>query len=334
MATRITLNGIHKRYPRTETFKDALTFWRRDYIEALRGVDLDIPPNETVGILGPNGAGKTTMLKILAGLVLPDEGRIVLGGVDVTDHSERIPERLMYVFGEERSLNWRLSGRDNLDFYAALYEVPRRDVDQRITEVLDVVGLSEFANERVMKYSTGMRHRLVIARGLLSDPEILLLDEPTRSLDPVGAKRIWDFIKDTLIQERGTTVIIATHNMTEAAYLCSKVAILSKGKIVAYEPIDELTRVFGGRQECAIGATEIPDGIVKLLEGTPGVSEVKVFPRNGNAWSSIRLLVEEPDEQLPTVVRTLVMSGANVVNVESQKRDLTDVIMQLSEGQH
>lgn len=333
MATRITLIGIHKRYPRTETFKDVLTFWRREYIDALRGVDLDIPANETVGILGPNGAGKTTMLKILAGLVLPDAGRIVLGGVDVTDHSERIPERLMYVFGEERSLNWRLSGRDNLMFYAALYEVPRRDVGRRITEVLDVVGLSEFANERVMKYSTGMRHRLVIARGLLSDPEILLLDEPTRSLDPVGAKRIWDFIKETLIQERGTTVIIATHNMTEAAYLCSKVAILSKGEIVAYEPIDDLTKVFGGRQECAIDATEIPDGIVKLLQGAPGVSQVKIVPQNGNAWSSIRLLVEEPDLQLPMVVRTLVISGANVISVASQKRDLTDVIMQLSEGQ-
>lgn len=333
MATRITLNGIHKRYPRTETFKDVLTFWRREYIDALRGVDLDIPANETVGILGPNGAGKTTMLKILAGLVLPDAGRIVLGGVDVTDHSERIPERLMYVFGEERSLNWRLSGRDNLIFYAALYEVPRRDVGRRITEVLDVVGLSEFANERVMKYSTGMRHRLVIARGLLSDPEILLLDEPTRSLDPVGAKRIWDFIKETLIQERGTTVIIATHNMTEAAYLCSKVAILSKGEIVAYEPIDHLTKVFGGRQECAIDATEIPDGIVKLLQGAPGVSQVKIVPQNGNAWSSIRLLVEEPDLQLPIVVRTLVISGANVISVASEKRDLTDVIMQLSEGQ-
>lgn len=326
----IEIQDLKKRYPRTETFKDALTFWRRNYIEALRGVDLEIDRADTFGLLGPNGAGKTTLLKTLAGLVLPDAGRIMMNGTDVTGKPGDIRGRLMYVFGEERSLNWRLTGWDNLKFYTALFEVPRRDANARVAEVLETVGLTDFARERVMKYSTGMRHRLVIARGLLADADILLLDEPTRSLDPASAKRLWDFIKDTLVGQLGRTVVIATHNMEEAAYLCSKVAILNQGVVVASGSVNEIGSVLDGRQHCVITASDSPsDGVMSWLSATDWATDIRVDSPNSSSEYSLHLTVDDPMVNLGALVKRLVESGNDVTQVLSEKQTLTDVIVKL-----
>ena len=330
MTNAIEIQGLKKRYPRTETFKDALTFWRRNYIDALRGVDLEIDGVDTFGILGPNGAGKTTLLKILAGLVLPDDGRIIMNGTDVTRKPGEIPGRLMYVFGEERSLNWRLTGWDNLKFYTSLFEVPRKGADARVDEVLEIVGLTDFARERVMKYSTGMRHRLVIARGLLADASILLLDEPTRSLDPSSAKRLWDFIKDILIGQLGRTIVIATHNMEEAAYLCSKVAILNRGVVVASGTVDEIRSMLDGQQHCVIKVGDSPsDGVMAWLGATNWVTDIKIDSPNGSSEYSLHLTMDDPRAHLGSVVRRLVESGNDVTQVISEKQSLTDVIVKL-----
>ncbi len=331
MSDAVVLEGIDKRFPRTEGFKDILTFWRRPYLQALSGVTLNVPKGRTLGIVGPNGAGKTTLLKILAGLILPDSGRIEFAGIDVTNHPERIRERLMYVYGEERSLSWRLTARQNLKFWAALFDVPHKQVDSSVEEVLDIVSLTDVADERVMKYSTGMRHRVIIARGLLANPEILLLDEPTRSLDPVTARKLWLFIKDVLVEKLGTTLLIATHNMEEAAYLCTDVAVLRAGTVKAFAPVNEMARFFDKGRRCVISVDRVPEELVARLRSAPGILEVSVIPPNGHATGSLDMLVNDPDINIPPVIEQLVAAGSRVSQVVPVQASLGDIVVRLSE---
>ncbi len=332
MADAVVLENIHKRFPKISGYKDIALFWRRSNIFALNGVSMAVPAGGAFGILGPNGAGKTTLLKILTGLVLPNAGTVTIGGIDVTGHPERIRQKLMYVTGEERTLFWRLTGRQNLKFYASLFEIPRSQNRRRVDEVLAIVNLEEFADVPVMKYSTGMKHRLAIARGLLSNPDILLLDEPTRSLDPLSARRLWAFIKDVLINELGRTVLIATHNMEEASYLCSRVAILDKGVIKASDTIDRVGQQLINRSLYHIELDTLPADAVVKIQRVNGVHDVSLAPPNGRPDSTLELSVDDPKAHIPQVVELIVQSGGRVTHVSRQQRSLTDVILAISES--
>lgn len=330
--TAIEVEAVYKRFPRTAGYKDILTFWRRQYVVALNGVDLSVPKGGVFGLLGPNGAGKTTLLKILVGLVLPDQGTVKVNGIDAVRHPDAAKSHLMYVTGEERTLFWRLTGRQNLRFYAALNEVPRKEIDKRIQELLALVGLVEAADERVVKYSTGMKQRLAIARGLLVDPEILLLDEPTKSMDPVGARRLWAFIKDDLTGRHGKTVVVATHNMEEATYLCDRVAILDSGNVKACDTVSALASKLSAWSHCLIEVSRMPSGTLADLRAVDGVRGVEIMAPNGHEDASLEVTVEEPSVHIPIVVEHLVRNGARVVRVEQRKASLGDVIEKMAEG--
>ncbi|MBI4219549.1 MAG: ABC transporter ATP-binding protein [Chloroflexi bacterium] len=330
----IVLDRVFKDFPRTTGYRDILTFWKRPKLRALDGVDLVIPRGGAFGLLGPNGAGKTTLLKILAGLVLPDRGKVWVNGIDALRNPGRVRDVLMYVSGEERNLYWRLTGRENLRFYAHLVEVPRRKIEDRVNEVLEIVGLAEKANEQVMRYSTGMKHRLAIARGLLSDPEILLLDEPTRSVDPVTARKLWSFIKDVLVGQQGRTVITATHNMEEASFLCSRVAILDRGQVKASDTVEALSGMLDAERRCVVRVDGLRPEALETVRAIPGVKVVNVAPPNGKVEHSLDLLVDDPRKQIPELVAHLVRSGCRVTEVAHENRSLTDVIVALSERSH
>jgi ABC-2 type transport system ATP-binding protein len=300
-------------------------------MRALDGVSLTIAAGGAFGLLGPNGAGKTTLLKILAGLVTPNAGSVTVSGIDAIRHPGRTRDVLMYVSGEERSLYWRLTGRDNLTFYAHLVEVPARRVEARVGEVLAIVGLEDKADEQVMRYSSGMKHRLAIARGLLSDPEILLLDEPTRSLDPLSARRLWNFIKDVVIGQHGRSVVIATHNMEEAAYLCSRVAILHNGRVRACDTVDRVSAMLETGRRCTVKVEAVtPEAIGAAISG-PGIRAVSVEPPNGKVEYSLSFTVDDPALAVPRVVELLVRAGGRVTHVGQESRSLTDVIVALAE---
>ena len=326
----IVLKDVHKQYPRIRGYRDVALFWKRQTIDALNGVDLEIASGEAFGLLGPNGAGKSTLLKILAGLVLPTSGKVFFGGVDVTDHPERMRETLVLVTAEERTLYWRLTGRQNLRFFAALYEIPGSDINRRVQEVLDIVELGDSADDPVMKYSTGMKHRVALARGLLADPDILLLDEPTRSLDPRAARHIWEFIKNVLIGELNRTVLIATHNMEEATFLCNRVAILDRGLIRACDSVESLRGRIGSTRTCQIDVDVIPDDVASWMRQAKGLHDVKYASPNGHEQYSLVMSVDDPDQHLPEVVERLVHGGSKISRVSQHDRSLTDVIMELT----
>ena len=198
---------------------------------ALDNVSLRVPAGEILVLLGPNGSGKTTTLKLLSTLLLPDSGRVLVNGFDTCKHSSEVRRQLSFAIANERSFFPRLSARENLDFFASLDDVSRSERASRIRHLLDYSGLREAADMLVMKFSTGMYQRLAIARALLKRPSIILLDEPTRSLDPAGAIDVTDLVRR--LSYTGTTVVLATHSFAEAATLNAQVVILIRGQIAA-----------------------------------------------------------------------------------------------------
>jgi ABC-2 type transport system ATP-binding protein len=216
-----------------KTFTTSRGFFRRQRVEqvALRGVDLSIGQGELFGLLGPNGAGKTTIVKIFTTLLLPSSGTARILGVDVVKDQWAIRKRIGFVFGGERGLYNRLSGLDNLRYFADLYQIPPDVSRRRIQELLERLGLKGREHDRVEAYSRGMKQRLHLARGLLNDPEVLFLDEPTIGLDPVGARELRVLARG--LATAGRTVFLTTHYMLEADEICDRIAVIRKGEILA-----------------------------------------------------------------------------------------------------
>src|SRR5947208_12862919 len=213
---------------------------RAKEIEAGRGISFAVEPGELFGLLGPNGAGKTTTIKMLITLLIPTGGSARVLGLDVVHQAREVRKRIGYVFGGERGVYERLSGYDNLRYFAELYGVPAREQKRRIEELLELVGLKGREHERAEGYSRGMKQRLHVARGLLHDPEVLFLDEPTIGLDPVGAREVRSTI--ATLTAAGKTILLTTHYMFEADALCDRIAVISKGEIVAEGTPLELKR--------------------------------------------------------------------------------------------
>src|SRR5437764_14887770 len=204
---------------------------RAKEIEAVRGISFAVEPGELFGLLGPNGAGKTTTIKMLITLLIPTAGTARVLGYDVVESPREVRRRIGYVFGGERGVYERLSGYDNLRYFAELYGVPARMQKRRIEELLELVGLTGREQERAEGYSRGMKQRLHVARGLLHDPPVLFLDEPTIGLDPGGARDLRSTIAE--LTAAGKTVLMTTHYMFEADSLCDRIAVISRGEIVA-----------------------------------------------------------------------------------------------------
>ena len=219
--------------------------FRQERIEVLRGVSMEIRAGEFFGLLGPNGAGKTTLFKILATLILPDAGSVEVGGMDAANDPQGVRRILTPVISDERSLYWRLTGLQNLKLYAAMYGVASQSRARVAEELLDSVGLSDAADRMVGTYSSGMKQRALIARALLSRPSVLLLDEPTRSLDPVSARDFRRFLREEVVGRQGCTVLLATHDADEALELCDRLAVLDHGRLVAQGTARELAAIAG-----------------------------------------------------------------------------------------
>src|ERR671914_1382046 len=216
------------------TYKTYTGIFRRKAVEveAVRGVSFEIREGELFGLLGPNGAGKTTTIKMLITLLIPTAGEARVLGYDVVKDAREVRKRIGYVFGGERGVYERLSGYDNLRYFAELYGVPGREQRGRIEELLELVGLKGREHERTEGYSRGMKQRLHIARGLLHDPQVVFLDEPTIGLDPVGARELRATIAS--LAAAGKTILLTTHYMFEADSLCDRIAVIAHGEIVAH----------------------------------------------------------------------------------------------------
>jgi ABC-2 type transport system ATP-binding protein len=307
------------------TFRTRTGLLRRSAkdVEAVRGVSFRIEPGELFGLLGPNGAGKTTTIKMLITLLLPTGGSATVLGHDVVDDVREVRRRIGYVFGGDRGLYERLSAYDNLRYFSELYGVPPREQKARIGELLELVGLTGREKERVEGYSRGMRQRLHIARGLLHDPEVLFLDEPSIGIDPVGARELRATIG--LLKEQGKTVLLTTHYMFEADELCDRIAVIRAGEIVAEgTPAQLKQRVPGGRV-LEVETYGVPEATVASVGAVGGVRSVAMEERG---QQQVLILQCEPDAEVTQAVLAL-LGDVRVGRVVSREPTLEDAYVEL-----
>jgi ABC-2 type transport system ATP-binding protein len=239
----IQSRGLTKHFRSGTTFTDLLRgrLWG-PRVDALRGVDLQVRGGEIVALVGPNGAGKSTLLRLVAGLLLPDSGSLLVE--DVLSTAPAFRRRVCYVVSDERSFSWRLNGLQNLEFFAALHGLRGSRSRQRIAEVLAFVELETEAGRPVREYSSGMRQRLALARGLLGDPKIFLFDEPTQGVDPRGAVRLRSLMRSKLV-DAGRTALVATHDLADVRQLCTRLVCLEQGRITKEGTPAEVEKLMG-----------------------------------------------------------------------------------------
>jgi ABC-2 type transport system ATP-binding protein len=217
----------------------------RGAVEALAGVSFTVAPGEIACVMGPNGAGKSTLVRILGGLLLPSSGHATVAGADVRAATPAYRSRVAFVVGDERSFHFQVSGRENLCYFAALHGLTAREGRRRAGALLDRVGLGPAADRRFKEYSRGMRQRLAIARGLLGDPEVLLLDEPTLGLDPRGARDLRTFLRDEVIRGARRTAVVCSNDPGEVRALGDRVLFLDAGRLRGEGAPDRIEQELG-----------------------------------------------------------------------------------------
>ncbi|PMQ00878.1 MAG: ABC transporter [Dictyoglomus sp. NZ13-RE01] len=253
------------------------------YVKAVDGISMEIKEGEIVGFLGPNGAGKTTTIKILSTLLLPTSGEVKILGYDVIKEPEKVRKSINFVMGGERNLYARLSAIENLEYFADLYGVPYKNRKERIRELLEIVGLpSDRLKDKVETYSKGMKQRLQIARGLINDPEIIFLDEPTIGLDPIGARDIRNVVKK--LKNMGKTIIFTSHYMQEVEELCDRVALLKSGEIITIDTPASLKSKYSESFEIKLLIDKYSKTIIKELEKSKYVKDLKIYEK----WRLLR----------------------------------------------
>jgi ABC-2 type transport system ATP-binding protein len=285
---------------------------------AVDNVSLKIREGELFGLLGPNGAGKTTTLKMLSTLINPTSGTATVAGFDILTESDRVRESIGMVF-QDMSLDIELTGRENLDFHARMYGMPKELREKRMREVLELVGLDSWADTVVKKYSGGMQRLLEIARGLMHYPKVLFLDEPTLGLDAQARRRIWDYIKE-LNKRENITIILTTHYMEEADYLCDRVGIIDRGKIVALDKPDALKdRV--GRDMVTLEMENSNEEAVEAFEKFEWVNSVSFHD------GILHMCVKNAEKRIPDIMETAKELGLVVTSVSLRKPTLEDVFL-------
>lgn len=315
----IEAQGLRKTYTSTR----GLVRRERVHHAALRGVNLRIERGELFGLLGPNGAGKTTMVKIFTTLLLPTSGTARIVGLDVVREPWAIRRRIGFVFGGERGLYWRLSGLDNLRYFADLYRIPPDISKRRIKELLERLGLAGRERDKVEQYSRGMKQRLHLARGLLNDPEVLFLDEPTIGLDPVGARELRLIVRE--LADSGKTIFLTTHYMFEADAICDRIAVIKQGEIVAEGTPSSIKRLVESQGIVEFEVEAIPADRIAALRALPGVSSVGVSEHE--LAQLVTVHCARPADVMTQL--GLILDGVVIQKVSSREPTLEDAYVQL-----
>jgi ABC-2 type transport system ATP-binding protein len=325
----------------TKTFKSKIrnpetqsSIFNRKELETVKAVDhlnLKIQKGELFGLLGPNGAGKTTLVKILCTLLPPDEGNACVNGFDVVRQQMGVKRSIGALFSVgERGVFWRLNGYRNLEFFSAIYNVPRRKRHERIMEVLDLVGLKDKAFEHYQKYSGGMKRKLALARALLPDPPILLLDEPTTGLDVGSSRSLREFIKNNLSRKAGKTVLYTTHYVEEASQICDRICILNRGKLVACDTPDAIKGITKKGEVVDIRVKAITDAQIEAIKTLDGVVEmVSEVEDSVLGQRRLRLHLKNIDS-LPTVLDFFFKEKIRLIDLKREEPTLEDAFIKLT----
>ena len=296
---------------------------KREVVEAVKGISFDVKFSELFGLVGPNGAGKTTTIKMLTTLLTPTSGTAKVLGFDIERDVVEIRRRIGIIFGGERGLYYRVSGRENLRYFADLYGVPLSKREKRINELLGMVGLSDRADSKVEGYSRGMKQRLHIAKGLINDPQLIFMDEPTIGLDPQAARETRAMIKQLV--QGGKTILLTTHYMFEADELCNRIAVIGDGKIVALDTPAGLKRFVKDITVIEVEAFGVVDEDIVALRRQ---SEVRAVSGNlEGERQTLRIQTPRGSEFIPEV--TKILNRAKIFDVRIKEPTLEDAYLRL-----
>lgn len=296
-------------------------------VVAVEGISFDVAQGELFGVLGPNGAGKTTTVKMLTTLLYPTSGSASVLGLDVVKDESKVREKIGFIFGGERGLYWRLSGYDNLRYFAALYRVDPEVSARRIPMLLEMVGLKDRGDEKVEGYSRGMKQRLHIARTLLHDPEVVFLDEPTIGLDPVGARELRGVVRD--LQSAGKTILLTTHYMFEADALCQRIAVINHGRIIALDTPAGLKKHVADLNVIEVEVFGLQPEVVERLSKEPYVDTVSL--ENHDQKQMLLVQSKRGSEAVPDVLALL--DGQRLGRVGVREPTLEDAYIRLVGGE-
>jgi len=313
----IAVRDLVKRYPKSP-------------VNAVDGVSFSVRPGEIFGLLGPNGAGKTTTIGVLITSVLPTSGEAAINGLDVVRDSIGVKQRIAVV-PQTNNLDRSLRVREILTFHAAYHGVPYRLREQRADTILEELGLGERKNERVNRYSGGMAQRLMIARALMHAPDVLFLDEPTNNLDPQSRLFLWDRIR--ALNAQGLTILLTTHDMSEADLLCGRIAIMDKGRLLVDNTPEELKKIIpgGNALELRVGLPEAigAAALLEALRGLPGVGKVDALEAEPGL-AIYRLYAEAAGALVGPAAQAVLLAGAQVRDLHVMRPSLEDVFIYLT----
>ena len=328
MQTMVETRNLRKTYRRADGSS----------LEAVKGVDLQIHQGEIFSLLGPNGAGKTTTISMISGLVAPTEGDAMIGGYSITKQP-MAAKRLIGFVPQEIALYPELSARQNLFFFGRMYGLGGKALSQRVEEMLEFVDLADRQNDRIDTFSGGMKRRVNIAAGLLHNPRLIYMDEPTVGIDPQSRRRILDTVK-LLRDEHGMTVLYTTHLMEEAQELSDRVGIMDHGEIIAMGTQAELTQQVGedDRLEITSGDQEIGQLLIeRIQQETAGVTRILYSPpeqfgdqSNESTPARLTIFTKRGRTALPLIIQTLAAAGVDIQSVHVREPDLEAVFLALT----
>ncbi|MEO8073014.1 MAG: ABC transporter ATP-binding protein [Acidobacteriota bacterium] len=314
----VSIKNISKTYP--PSFPRLKKFFRlsvKPPVEALKDVSFDIEKGEIFGLIGKNGAGKTTLTKIIATLVQPTDGNVLVENFDSVEDEVKVRSLIGLATAEERSFYWRLTSEQNLIFFARLYGIDDKSARRRIAELFEELNLQELAKRRFSEISTGNKQRLAVARALLPKPPILLLDEPTRSLDPLAASNM----RDLIMSLKGVSVLLTSHNLAEIEELCSRVAIIAKGEIRAVDTPENLRRSHRQTQNVVVIFNNLNESDLQDILPMKNYE----IEKQTNALI-LKFTREAEDRLLGETIAILTRKGATIFDVETEKATLLDVL--------
>ena len=320
MTSPVRTENLSKTY-HVQTRKGLFKSEKRS-VEALKGVSLEVCAGEIFGLLGPNGAGKTTLIKLLTTLLFPTSGKAWINGYDVSRDENKVRASVGCMLMGERGLYWKLTARENLEYFGALYHLNPSDRKQRTKQILDLLDLEEIADRMVESYSSGQKMKLAFGKALINDAPLLVLDEPTNTLDVPSASELRAIVRQ--LNAQGKTIIYTTHIMSEAETLCERVAIIDRGELLALGTVQELKASL--QQENVVHIEGIlPSKSAEAVQGLPGILCVSKDVLDGKELLTI--VSASSRESLPQIIEALTRSGAVIQKIVPEEMTLEDVFI-------
>lgn len=295
---------------------------------AVDGIDLTIFQGEVFGLLGPNGAGKSTTIRMLCTLLEPTSGSATVNGFDIRKQASQVRQSLGTLLAGERSIYWKLSGRENLEYFAALYHIPPKEAKLRIDQLLKRMEIADRADEMVEKYSTGMKQRIAISKALLANPPILLFDEPTLGLDPQAARNVRSLIQE--LKSEGHTILLTTHYMEEADLLSDRIGIIDQGRIIALETSANLKERIQQKEIIHFEVSGWHDSLSGQLTNCGGIENLISKPAGKNSLFEVSLQTSDSRMVIPKIIDLVNVNGTHLVNMNILKPSLEDVFIHLT----